>query len=243
MAALYTYAPLLNFVRDALMQLAQVPPTTVFGSADEHAVLMGAYANQIGTMLAESEDWQQLAATFTITGDNVRTNFDLPADLSRFRNDTGWSHANRRPVIILNAQQQAEIRAWLSRSFFVNPACRMVGDQLVFMTAPAAGEVIDFEYLSKNWVLDQDAVTQKPALVTDADTPRFDSILFTATLKLRWLQTRGMPTGAVQEEFNRRYLQVTSRDNMAQVLTLNGGTIAGMRYLDGYNAPDIGYGT
>ena len=52
-----------------------------------------------------------------------------------------------------------------------------------------------------------------------------------------------MPTGAVQEEFNRRYLQVTSRDNMAQVLTLNGGTIAGMRYLDGYNAPDIGYGT
>ena len=32
------------------MQLAQVPPTTVFGSADEHAVLMGAYANQIGTI-------------------------------------------------------------------------------------------------------------------------------------------------------------------------------------------------
>jgi hypothetical protein len=242
MAALYTYAPILKCVQDALAQLAQESPLSAFGSADEHAKLMVSYANQIGIFLTESEDWQQLITLLTLTGDSVRTAFDLPADMSRIISDTGWSAAHRRPVVVVNAQQQAEIRAWASGSFFVNPACRLMGDQLVFLTPPATGEVITFEYISKNWVLDGDAVTLKSALVTDADTPRFDSVLFTIVLKLRWLQARGMPTGSVQDEFNRRYLQVTSRDNMAQVLSLNGGTMVGMRYLDGYNVPDTGLG-
>lgn len=242
MAALYSYAPFLTCVQDALKQLAQEPPTGVFDSGDEHAKLMGAFANQIGIMLAESEDWQQLINEWVLVGDSVRTNFDLPADVSRLVADSGWSYALRRPVIIINAQQRAEVNAWMSGTFLLNPACRLMNDQLVFQSPPAVGEEIKFEYLSKNWVLDGNAVTRKPLLTANADTPLFDSILFTNLLKLKWLQTRGMPTSAVQDDFNRRYLQVTARDNLAQTMTLNGGIGSGMRYMDGYNIPDTNLG-
>lgn len=242
---LYQYAPILTIVQNAAVQLNLTKPSGVYDSADETAQLMGAFANLVGTLLSESEDWQQLSVPFSVTGDGTTTEFPLPNDLSRFKADTGWSHAKRRPVIIINAQQWAAINAWLSQSFFVNPACRIFNDNLQFMTAPADTENITFEYLTKNWVIDGLAPTLlKESLTQNSDIPKFDAILFTSGLKLKWLETRGMPTGAVKNEFDQRYLQLTARDNMAQALSLNGGTFTGFRLLDNfYNAPDVGYGS
>lgn len=245
MAALYKYATILASVQQALSELTQERPTGVYDSLDENAKLLGALANPLGEMLSESDVWQQLIKQFSLTGDGSRVAWDLPNDFSRFRSDTGWSHANRRPVIIINAQQWAAISSWLSQSFFVNPACRIMNDQLTFMTAPALDEEITFEYASKFWVIDGvNPNTFKTALTANADVPMFDATLFAFALKLKWLEVRGMPTGAAQADFTRRYLQLTARDSMAQMLSLNGGTFTGFRYLDAYwNSPDTGMGS
>lgn len=240
----YSYSPILTEVQNACVQLNLPKPSGVYDSQDENAQIMGSFANMVGLMLNEENNWQQMVKTFTVMGDGVEAGFDVPDDFSRFRNDTGWSYAKRRPVIILNPQQWAAIKSWLSQSFFVNPACRLVDDQVLFMTPPMNGEKITFEYIDKNWVIDgDDPLILKSELVKNSDVPKHDSMLFTIALKLKWMQARGMPTAAVQEEFGARFAQLMSRNQMSQVLSLNGGTFTGYRYLDNFwNTPDTGVG-
>ena len=243
MSALYTYAPILTCVQDACTRLNLVKPTGVYDSNDENAIFMGSIANEIGPMLQDVFPWQQFRVEWSLAGDASRAAWDLPADFSRIIDDTGWSQSKRRPVIVINAQQWASIKSWLSQSFFVNPACRILNDQLQFMTAPDAGEVITFEYISKDWEIDGDTATKKNRLSKNSDTPMHDSLLFTQALRIKWLENRVMNTTAVQQDFNERFKELTSRNQMAQTLSLNAGSYMGFRYLDNLvNTPDTGLG-
>jgi len=240
--SLYTYGTILEEVQAACQQLNLGVPQDVFGSTDENALMMGAYANMVGPMLQDVAEWQQFYKLFTVDGDGIMSAFSLPDDFSRFTNDTGWSYSKRRPVIILNQQQYAAIKSWLSQSFFINPACMITGDILQFMTEPAIGEKITFEYTSKFWVQDGvEPAVQKESLTDNSDVPLHDKILFTLALKIKWLETRGMSTQGPQQDFNERLLQLTMRNRMASQLSLNGGTFTGFRYLDNFwNTPDTG---
>lgn len=243
MATLYTYDTILGEVQDALVRLGLPKPNGVYDSQDENAVLMGSVANEIGPMLLDIYSWQQFRYEFEVVGDSVETAFDLPANFDRFIDNTGWSHANRRPVIIVNAQSWASVRAWVSKSFFINPACRIFNDQLQFMTPPALNESITFEYMSRNWVIDGITPnTLKSKLNANSDQPMHDSVLFTQALRIKWLEQKGMNTTAVQQDFNERFSELTRRNLMAQTLSLNSGGLSGFRYLDGVNMPDTGYG-
>ena len=242
--SLYTYGTILQCVQDACLQLTLAKPSGVYDSADEHAVLMGNYANMIGPMLSDLPQWQQFDTEYEIIGDGVKTEFDLPVDLSRFYDNTGWSHANRRPVIIVNNQQKAAIEAWVSKSFFVNPAAIIENDKMRFLTPPADMERITFTYVSSFWVIDgADSLSRKYRMDSNADKPMFDSILFTFALKLKWAETRGMPTAAFQADFNSRLSMLLNRNQMANTLVLGRGLgSGGFRYLDGGNVPDVGFG-
>lgn len=242
--ALYTYKPILEQVQDACLQLNLVKPTGVFDSDDENALIMASCANYVGPMLQDVWEWQQFYKPFSLTGDGTKVQFDLPSDFSRFTNDTGWSLSKRRPVIIMNQAQWAAIKSWLSQSFFVNPACMIMQDKLQFLTAPAASEEITFEYTSKMWVQDGgDPAIFKESLQKNSDIPLHDSVLFTLAMKVKWLETRGMNTQGAQQDFNERLKQLQMRNNMAQSLSLNGGSFTGFRYLDSYwNAPDTNLG-
>jgi len=243
--SLYTYGTILQEVQDACVQLNLVKPTGVFDTNDENALIMGSYGNIIGTMLQDINQWQQFYKTFTIIGDATKLDFDLPPDFSRMTDDTGWSYSKRRPVIILNQQSWAAIKSWLSQSFFINPACLLQDDKVTFMVAPGLGEKITFSYTSKYWVIDgTDPAVFKERLDSNADIPMHDSILFTIALRIKWLESRGMNTTGAQQDFNERFKMLTMRNNMAQNLSLNGGTFTGFRYLDNFwNTPDtnIGY--
>ena len=243
--SLYTYGTILEEVQDACGQLNLVKPTGVFDTNDENALIMGNYANLVGSMLQDINEWQQFYKTFTVLGDGLETSFPLPTDYSRMTNDTGWSYSKRRPVIILNQQQWAAIKSWLSQSFFVNPACTLMDDVVEFMVAPADGEKITFSYTSKFWVIDGVNPTLfKERITNNSDVPMHDSVLFSLALRIKWLESRGMNTTGAQQDFNERFRMLTSRNRMAQNLSLNGGTFTGFRYLDNFwNTPDtnIGY--
>lgn len=244
MSTLYTYATILQSVQDACTQLNLAKPTGVYDSRDENAILMGSVANLIGPMIQDSFLWQQFRFEFELTGDASRSAWDLPANFDRFVDNTGWSHAKRRPVIVINEQQWAGIKSWLSQSFYINPACRIFNDQLQFMTPPGLNEKITFEYFSRNWVIDADNQTiRKNRLSKNGDIPMHDDRLFMLALKIKWLENKGMSTAGPQQDFNERFIEITSRNQMSGIMSLNGGTINGFRYLDNYwNSPDTGYG-
>lgn len=242
MSDLYKYGTILSEVQDALVTLNQSRPVGVYDSQDGNAILMGALANQIGPLLTEAFEWQQFRLTLTVTGDGTTTDFPLPAGLDKITSDTGWSQTNRRPVQILSAQQWAAAQAWIGQTPYITPACRMSNNALEFISAPALAEIITFEYVTRNWVLDQDAVTVKESLVYNADKPLHDSLLFTFALKLKWAEVRGMGTQSLQQDFEDRFLQITGRNTVASTLVIGAGSMTGPRLLGLGNIPETGFG-
>jgi len=245
--ALQKQQTILLEVQEACRHLALPVPLTVYGSQDETAVLMGSLANLAGILLADSFNWQELQQEYSIIGDGVKTEFDLPDDFSSFVDNTGWSYAIRRPVVILNPQQWAAISTWLSQSFYINPACRIYQNKLQFMTAPPDQGKITFQYRVGDWVTDTTAtppaVVYKQFCTIDSDAPRFDWLMMVIAIKVKWLEQKAMDTAAAQSDLNDRYKQLTQRDEVAPTLTLSGPMPGGFRYLDNfYNTPDTGLG-
>jgi hypothetical protein len=238
--SLFAYGTALAQIQDALVQLSQDKPNDAFG-ADKNANIMASYYNIIGPMLMDLFPWQQFRKAFEVIGDGTTREYDLPTSISRFVDNTGWSYAKRRPVLVITAQTWAEIEVWLSKSFFVNPAVRIFNDKMYFMTPPADQEKIVFEYIDRNWVLDEDGLTFKERVEKNGDTPQFDYTAMVAALKTKWAETRGMDTTRYQNEFMERIQQLTQRNQIAAYQSLNSRWAAG-RYLDGANVPDTGYG-
>ena len=244
MAALQKQQPILDEVKEACRQMALPVPISVFSSQDETAVLMGSLANLAGILLADAYNWQDLQKELAIVGDGTKTAWDLPEDFSTFVDNTGWSYAIRRPVVVLNPQQWAAISTWLSQSFYINPACRIYQNQLQFMTAPPANGKITFQYRISDWVIDPTKQnTFKQFCTADTDVPRFDWLMMVLAIKVKWLEQKGMNTTSAQSDLNDRYAQLTQRDEVAPTLTLSGPAPGGFRYLDNfYNTPDTGMG-
>lgn len=244
MAALQKTQTILYEVQQACLQLSLGSPAAVYTSQDETALLMGSLANLAGTLLSDNYDWQDLQDVFPCVGNGITTQFPLPTDFGAFVDNTGWSNAKRQPVVVLNAQQWAMVSSWLSNSFFVNPACRIYQNQLQFMSPPAVGETVSFQYRICNWVYDADAPTTTKSLLTkNGDVPRFDWLMMVLALKLKWLEQKGMDTTAVQSDLNDRYLQLTTKDQTAPILPLSGPASGNMRFLSLYNVPDTGIGS
>ena len=243
MASLQKLDTVLYEVQQACLQMSLPKPAGVYDSTDDTAMLMGSVVNLAGIMVSEAFDWQALRKPFSAVGDGARKAWDLPADFSRFVDDTGWSKSLRRPVVVLNSQQWASQASWLG-PVAINPACRIVADQLVFITTPASGEEIIFEYVDANWVIDgENPDVRKQSANKNADKPRFDWLLMVLAIKVKWLEQKGMYTAAAQSDFNDRFLQLTQRDQMGQVLTLSGPVPGGFRYLDSaVNTPESGFG-
>jgi len=126
----------------------------------------------------------------------------------------------------------------------ISPVCRIMADQLQFLVPPATGEVITFEYVDANWVIDADVVTTfKQRANKNADMPRLDWLLMTIAIKLKWLEQKGMSTIMAQSDFNDRMAILLQHDKVAQALTLSGPTPGGFRYLDSAsNSPDTHFG-
>lgn len=243
MAALQKVENVLYEVQEACKQLSLPVPAGVYDSQDQTAILMGSVVNLAGIMVAEAYQWEFLQEELVIVGDGVETQFDLPANFSAFVDNTGWSLAIRRPVVVLNAQQWAAISSWLSQSFYINPACRIYKDKLQFMSAPPVGE-IHFQYRTIDWVIDSTVVGgYKQKCNQNSDIPRFDWLLMTLATKLKWLQVKNMNTLSAQQDFDDRLLQLTQRNQQAPVLTLAGPIPGGFRYLDNFfNTPDMNIG-
>ena len=243
MAALQKYKTVLAIAQDASLQLDLTRPTGVYDSLDGNVQLMGSVINTAGILVNGAFPWQQLKEVMDCTGDGVTTQFELPEDFDRFTDNTGWSSAIRRPVVVVNDQQWAEISTWLSQSFYVNPACRIYQDCVEFLSPPADGDVVSFQYQRATWVIDGEDPTEfKVECTKNSDIPMFDFTLLQIAIKIKWREAKGFDTTSVQNDFNDRLTQLTGSNTMAPILTLSGPVPGGFRYLDGYNAPDTNYG-
>jgi hypothetical protein len=126
----------------------------------------------------------------------------------------------------------------------VNPACRIINNNVQFMSPPALNDNVTFQYRVCDWVIDgANPLMTKPILTKNADIPRFDWLMMTLAIKVKWLEQKGMNTLAAQSDLTDRYLQLTQKDGVAPILQLAGGVSSGYRYLNAYNVGDSNFGS
>ena len=218
-------------------------PTVSLNSATGDTIGTQALAllNALGDELVRIHDWQFLEKVMTFTGDGIASSFPIPADYKRQVNQTQWATKDKRPMC---GPDSAQMWSWSQYGIVSVGAYfryRILGNEYAIFPVPGAGEEFALYYISKNWVLDQDApFTPKEQITKSGDTPLFDKRLLISGLKVKLWAQKGFDTTVIQDEFNFMLAAEKAQNQGARVIDLSGGS--GHLYINGQNIPESGFG-
>lgn len=212
-------------------------PTSVVGStqATQFVIQATAMLNTIGVDATKVHDWQFLQKTATFTGDGVVTEFDMPDDFGRVVNQTEWSSNFKRPMLGPQTAQQWGWTQYGIVSVGVYFRYRILDNQFAIYPVPANGDVFNFFYISKNWVVDNTGLP-KASVTAPTDVPLFDWTLLVAALKVRLWGIQGFDTTLLTQEYNYRLAVEKGQNQGAQAISLSGGPY--YHLIDVNNIPD-----
>lgn len=219
---------ILDIIKETCAAIGISIPSSAVSSTDLQVRQLIALLNKEGQTLAARYAWQRLTkeATFTTVSTQSQGDLDggiLPcaANLSYIVNDTIWNRSTRLPVYgPLAPRDWAYARAMT----YTAPTSeyRILGNQLIFNPAPAAGNTAAFEFVTRNWLQSADASAQRDSIAADDDAPVLDWQLLSLGLEWRWKKAKGLEYA---EDFNTYELRVQdaiARDGTKPVLNLNG---------------------
>lgn len=185
-------ATLLTIVQDACDLLSIPRPDTVVASTDQQVRQLFALANEEGRGQADSFDWQAMRGEHTfVTVASANQSSAIPADLDHFVSNSFFNRTTRRSVIgPITPQQWQAIQAQpqLNRVFL---AFIERSGQFLITPTPTAGEMIAYEYISKNWARSALGVPQAQFLADD-DENYLDDNLFRLGIRWRFLKSKGL---------------------------------------------------
>lgn len=185
---------LLTIIQDACGELGIVQPSAVVSSTDTQTLQLLAIADKEGKDLARRFDWQilQKEATFTTTATATQTAIStLATDFGRIVNRSMWNRTESRPIHGPLTPQQWQKRTAAAAQVGVTYYFRIRGDALMFNPAPATGQTIAFEYISKNWCQSSGGTAQS-AWAADTDTAIIDEELIRLGVVWRFKQAKGL---------------------------------------------------
>jgi len=188
-------------------------PTTLLSLTDPTILQYLHTLYAIGRDLRQAKCWVQLKRTHSITTTAGTTAYALPDDFYAALLDTTW-----------NTTQKWKLRGPLSDSRFNEllygygvytnqTSFRIFGraDSTKFsiLPDPPTGNVIKFDYLSKNWI--DNAGTFSETVTSDAAVASFDDDLLILGLKWKWLQTKGLSYEVIKAEYDDKIIKAQAR--------------------------------
>jgi hypothetical protein len=198
-----------------------------------------------GQEMVEMFHWPVLNKTHQITTAALDTgDYDLPLDFAYMIEQTGWDRSNNLPLAgPLSAQNWTYVLGRDLLNTTIYASFRMRDSKFsIFPQPPPVGLDINFEYISRNWIVSADGLLERDVLVEESDYIKFEPILMIKLLKAKYLEAKGFDSTAARREFGRVYDAAMGHSESAPMLNA-----AGTRrsvYLDTYrNTPDTGYGS
>lgn len=231
-------------VQLALLQLTPSAYSSYdpFASTDPNVAQLLEHLDSLADEINGPTDWTQLIKEWSITTAASGTLYNLPDDFDRFCDQSGWNRSMRLPMIgPLSPQDTQFLKARLG-NVLINVAFRLKGKQIEFPVAPANGQTLAGEYVSRYWIVSNGAQTAdaaKPSAYNDVVL--HDSGMMIAGIKLRWLEAHGFDTAAAQRVYDAKLDNAIGKNQGAKVIRL-GGTALSEHWLDAFNLPVTGYG-
>ncbi len=227
-------ATLRGLVQDACDRIGIVRPTLIVGASDAQIRQLLAVASQEGREQARRYAWQGITFehTFTTVAAEEQTGA-LPDGFDRFVSDTVFNRSKTRRLMgPMTAQEWAEYKGVSATGVF--DAFRIRGSAFLYAPAPAAGETVAFDYVSKFWCTSAGggAPTQS-SWVTDDDVHFLDDELFTQGIVWRFQRSRGLDYAETFQTYELHLATLIGRDGGARRLDMSGrprrrGTVTGI---------------
>jgi len=239
----------LSAIVQNVAQLVGYPsPSDPAGDTDPAVAQMVQAVNTAGIDLLSMYDWQELTKPYSISiiadspGQTEKA-FALPDDFYEFTDQTQWNSTNQLPAlgpISPQMWQQLLIRTALPTLSFY---WQVRDNQLYVLAPPSTTETLTFFYQSIAWVRDaDDATLYKNRVSKNGDTVLIDSYLVTMLARTKWLEMKGLDSGAAMRDFQIAYENRKGNERGAPVLTM----VRDYRFpflQPMTNTPDTGYGS
>jgi len=168
--------------------------------------------------------------------------FVPPSDFDAQLDRTHWDKSKHWEMLGPSTPQQRE---WL-RSGYISTGPRIrywyMGGYFQIWPPLGSTESLSYEYRSKWWIYATAAATTTKQLYTvDTDTSLFPDPLMRATIKLKYLEAKGLDTTAAFNAWNTQMDLAKSNDGGSPTLSMNprpSSVLVGWE-----NIPDSNYGT
>lgn len=198
--------------------------------------------NKIGTSLMRRHPWQRLRKTQSITAiaQSLQTGA-VPADFDRMIPETFW---NSTAKTMINGPISPAEWAALSANSYADTAMQKFtirSGNIYVIPTPTAGNSFEFHYVSKNWVLDQDAVTEKSSVTADDDTLLIDDQLVIAGAVYEFLRGEGLPYQVEYAAFDRMFRMLSGNEESSVPVLTMGDFFGSGRHYSGVPGNGAGY--
>jgi hypothetical protein len=186
--------------------------SSVASSTNQTARRLFRLSNASGRALARRADWQVMRKehTFLTVAQYEQTNGDLPDDFDRYVQETGFNRTSTRPLAGPLTPQEWQQTQSLTANIAPTDSIYIRGNVIYITPAPAAGETVAFEYMSKYWVETAASTTGADAtsFANDTDETVLDEEMITLDILWRYTQSRGLPYA---EDFRSAELMIADR--------------------------------
>ena len=235
-----------DIINRAAVEVGLVKAVDPVGDLDETFVQLTELLTSAGQEMVELHPWQILVKEFQIvTTDQDTGTYDLPDDFSYMIDQTGWEHSNRVAMGgPLSPQDWTYLkgRDLISQSIYAS--FRLVDNKFdIYPQEPVPnGLDINFEYIGRNWVQEQNQGPLKDMITIGTDVVLYEPIMIIKFLKCKFLEAKGFDPSSARNEFENMFNSRTGKDTGAPILNASNNS-RGFPYLHPYyNTSDTGYG-
>ena len=214
----------LSILQSVYTKVLSSKPTVATGSSDPKVLQCVEYLNEAGQELAARYSWQVLTneTVFdTVAAESQGTIQALTAPgFAYILNNVMWNRSQRRPVF--GPRSDAEWQN-LKATFIAGPwvQYRIRQNQLLFLPAPPAGQVVAFEWVTSYWASGVGGAGQS-SFLQDSDVSLLDERVLGLDCLWRFKRAQKL---AYDEDYNKAQAAIEdlmTRDATKQTLNMNG---------------------
>lgn len=215
-------ATALALVQSSADELSLARPTNISDtSSDNTAQKLVRHLTRTCRQLAAEYDWSRLRRekTLTTTATEEQTGA-LPADFLRFCPETMWNRSKRTKVNgPLPPDDWQSRKATLVTGAYSNFIIR--NNAFLILPVPGAGQIMAFEYITKNIGTNAAVTTEVTEFLADTDTAYFDDELVILGVVWRYRKAEGLDYSEEFREYQMRRANLIKMDGGRRIVDMN----------------------